>query len=98
MPTLTRDPPGEQVRPPGGDAALAAAMTDEEMERGLEELKLQRAVPLALLDRPRGQVAILDAGKLWRFARSLEDLVRRDTAHGEAVARSLSGSTPSRGG
>ena len=65
MPTLTRDPAGEEARPPSGDAALAASMTDEEMERdieailerverGLEELKLQQAVTLALLDRPRG--------------------------------------------
>lgn len=65
MPTLTRDHPGEEARPLTGDAALAASMTEEEMERdieaildrverGLEELKLQQAVTLALLDRPRG--------------------------------------------
>ena len=65
MTTLTRDPPGEAARPPTGDAALAASMTEEEMERdieailerverGLEELKIQQAVTLALLGRPRG--------------------------------------------
>ena len=65
MTTLTRDPPGEAARPPTGDAALAASMTEEEMERdieaildrverGLEELRVQQAVTLALLSRPRG--------------------------------------------
>ena len=65
MTTLTRDPPGEGARLPTGDAALAASMTEEEMERdieaildrverGLEELRVQQAVTLALLSRPRG--------------------------------------------
>lgn len=32
-------------------------------------------------------MAILDVGKLWRFARSIEDLMRRDKAHEEAVRK-----------
>ena len=29
----------------------------------------------------------MDVGKLWRFARSIEDLMRRDKAHEEAVRK-----------
>ena len=62
MTTLTRDPPGEAARPPTGDAALAASMTEEEMERDieaildridrkLEQLKVEQAVTMALIER-----------------------------------------------